>query len=321
MVENVGKKILSYTITACLIIGLGAGVFIISDYTESDENMIIDNSGDIEIHHIDVGQADSTLIKSTTNETILIDTGDWRQDGEEVIHYLESKDIDRIDHLIATHGHADHIGGHSSIIEVYEDEKDGIRNIYDSGVPHNSNTYEDYLDTVDEYDHELLIIEEGDTIPINDSNVNVNVLNPPEGESGSDLHYNSVAISIDYNNFTYLNTGDAEFEAEERMVEEYGSELESDVYQAGHHGSNTSSSDVFMNEVQPSYTIISSGFDSRYGHPHADVLKTLDNMNIETYWTGSHGSTVFVTDGDEIRIETEKESSTDPREILDLKPN
>jgi competence protein ComEC len=283
------------------------------DDTQSPETAV---EGELELHHIDVGQADSTLIVTPENETILIDTGDWRPAGEGVIAYLEDLGIDRIDHLVATHGHADHIGGHAAIIEHFEEENNGIGAIYDSGVPHDSQTYENYLDAVEEYDHELLIVEEGDELPLDSEDVEVLVLNPPDGESGDDLHYNSVALRITFGEFSYLTTGDAEEDAEQRMVEEWSDELTVDVYQAGHHGSSTSSTPSFLDEVDPEIAVISSNLDSQYGHPHDEVLETFDEHGIETYWTGVHGDIVITTDGNSIETTPEQAFSTDPLDHL-----
>ena len=195
------------------------------------------------------------MLRTPEGETILIDTGDWRQDGSGVIEYLDVHDIDRIDHLIATHGHADHIGGHAAIIEEFETNRDGIGAVYDSGVPHTSQTYENYLDAVDEHNLELLIVEEGDQLPIEEKAVSGLVVNPPEGDSGDDLHYNSVSVVFEFGEVRYLTTGDAETEAEARTVEEWADELDADIYQAGHHCSSTSSSPTFMDAVAPEFAI------------------------------------------------------------------
>ncbi|MCU4926886.1 MBL fold metallo-hydrolase [Halobacteria archaeon AArc-dxtr1] len=277
--------------------------------------------GELEIHHVDVGQADSTLLVTPDGETILVDTGDWRQDGADVIDALESAGIDRIDHLVATHAHADHIGGHAAVIEHFETEHDGVGAIYDSGVPHDSATYESYLDAVEAYGHELLIVEEGDTLPIDDEAVTADVVNPPSGESGGDLHYNSVALVVEFGEVRYLTTGDAEADAEERLVDERGDEIDADIYQAGHHGSATSSTPDFVDAVDPEIAVISSGYDSQYGHPHDDVVERFADRGIETYWTGVHGDIVLTTDGESIEVSTSQSFSTDAADLLDETPD
>ena len=276
--------------------------------------------GELELHHIDVGQADATLIITPAGETILIDTGDWRQSGDGVIEYLETEDIDRIDHLVATHGHADHIGGHDAIIEWAETEGNGIGAAYDSGVPHTSQTYDRYLDAVEDHDVELLIVEEGDELPI-DGAVEALAVNPPAGDSGSDLHDNSLALVIEYGEFTYVTTGDAETAGETHMVDEWESDLDADVYQAGHHGSRTSSTEPFLDAVAPEMVVISSAYDSQYGHPHDDVLETFAERDVETYWTGVHGDVVVTTDGEgETTVATREAFSSDAADLLAEKP-
>lgn len=277
--------------------------------------------GDLELHHIDVGQADATLIITPAGETILIDTGDWRPAGEQVIAYLESLGIDRIDHLVATHPHADHIGGHAAIIEWAETEGDGIGAAYDSGVPHTSATYERYLDAIETYDVDLFIVEEGDELPLEDEDVTALILNPPRGDSGDDFHFNSVSIVIEFGEFRYVTTGDANANAEARMVEEGAGEVDADVYQAGHHGSSTSSTRSFVEAVSPDIAVISSDYDSQYGHPHDEVLKLFAEMGIQTYWTGVHGDIVVTTDGTNITVEPSEGFSTDPMDHLSEKPS
>lgn len=238
-----------------------------------------------------------------------------------MIAYLEAHDIDRIDHLIATHAHADHIGGHAAMIEWAETEGDGIGAAYDSGVPHTSNTYDRYLDAIEDYDVELFIVEEGQELPLESDDLDGLFMNPPAGDSGDDLHFNSVAIVFEFGDFAYLTTGDAETDAEERMADEWADELDGiDAYQAGHHGSSTSSTPTFMDVVEPTYATISSDLDSPYGHPHDEVLEQFDDRGIDTYWTGVHGDIVLRTDGESVTIETEHDFSSDPADLLEEKP-
>jgi len=285
-----------------------------------DANGATDADGSLELHHIDVGQADATLLVAPGGETMLIDTGDWRDDGEPVIAYLEAQGIDRIDHLVATHAHADHIGGHAALIEHFEEHGDGIGAAYDSGVAHDTQTYENYLDAIEAFDVELFEVIEGDELPFD--GVDVTVLNPPAEDGGTDLHYNSVTLAIEFGEFRYLTTGDAEADAEERLLEAWPDELEADLYHAGHHGSSTSSTEPFVSAVAPEMTVISSAFESQFGHPHDEVLERFADHGVETYWTGIHGDIVFVVDGaGDVSVETDADEPTDADEIAALAPD
>ncbi|PGF14375.1 MBL fold protein [Natrinema sp. CBA1119] len=236
----------------------------------------VGSDGDLEIHHIDVGQADSTLVVAPSGETMLIDSGYWRQDGSGVIAYLEEQGITRIDHLVTTHAHADHIGGHAEVINHFETNGDGVGAVYDPGVPATSQTYEDYLTAIDEHNVDLYEVAEGDSIAFGDATVQF--LNPPENKSNDDLNDNSLAFTIEYGETTYLTTGDAEAAVEERMVAKWGDQLDADIYQAGHHGSSTSSTQPFIDIVDPKTAVISSGYDSQYDHPHDEVLQRFGEM-------------------------------------------
>ena len=274
--------------------------------------------GTLEIHHIDVGQADATLLLEPTGETMLVDSGDWQQDGKPVLDYLENRTVDRIDHLVATHGHADHIGGHDTIIDHFEAERDGIGAAYDSGIAHSSNLYVRYLDAIEECDVDLFAVEAGDRFEFGAGTVEV--YNPPADASNSDLHYNSVTLRIEFGDVTYLTTGDAEAAAEQRMVNEHEGELDAHTYQAGHHGSSTSSTAPFMDASTPAVAIVSSAYDSSYEHPHDDVLEDFADRGLETCWTAVHGDVVLTTDGDDYDLETERTASTDAEDLLEEKP-
>ncbi|PCR89540.1 ComEC/Rec2 family competence protein [Natrinema ejinorense] len=276
-----------------------------------------DVSGDLEIHHIDAGQADSTLVVTPADETILIDTGSYRDDGQAVIDYLESRDIQRIDHLVATHGHADHIGGHPEVIEYLEEEGEGVGAAYDSGVPHTTATYDSYLDTIEAYDVRLFEVVAGDTLPLEDDALEATVLNPPEDGQGDGVDENGVVLSVAFGGFTYLTSGDIGAKTERRVVEDHGDDLAADAYQAGHHGSSTSSSAPFLETVDPAVAIVSSAHDSQYGHPHDEVLEAFDDRGIETYWTGVHGDIVLTSDGSDISVDTERDAPTDPGALLE----
>ena len=274
--------------------------------------------GELQIHHIDVGQADATLLIEPGGETMLIDSGDWRNDGADVLAYLDAHGIDRIDHLVATHAHADHIGGHEAVIDHFEEQGDGIGVAYDSGVVHTTGTYNRYLDAIERHEVPLLQVEEGDSFAFGDANVTI--YNPPAGDSGSDLHYNSVVLKVEFGSFAYLTTGDAEDDVESRIVEAFGGELNATVYQAGHHGSSTSSTATLLDVVTPEVAVISSAYDSQYGHPHDEVLERFAGRGIETYWTGVHGHVVVTTNGESVVVHPAHDEPTDAAILLEMKP-
>jgi Predicted hydrolase (metallo-beta-lactamase superfamily) len=204
------------------------------------------------------------------------------------------------------------------VIEQFETEHDGIGFVYDSGVSHTTQTYEDYIDAVETYGKDLLLVEEGEQLPV--AGVDVFVLNPAAGDSGDDIDYNCVALQVEYDGVTHLMTGDAGSDAEQRMVSEWGTRLPSDIYQVGHHGSSTSSSELFVETVDPNIGVVSSAYDSQFGHPDDEVLVRFDEFDIETYWTGVHEETTATVDGT-VTTEPDIAFSTDPLELLAEKPD
>lgn len=201
------------------------------------------------------------------------------------------------------------------MIETYETDRDGIGEVWDPGVAHTSNTYERYLDAIEEHDVTLIDAREGDEVPI--GGVDAELYNPPADPDTDDLHYNSLTIGIDHGTATFLFTGDAEIDAETRMVEAHGDDLDADVYHAGHHGSNTSSTDAFLEAVAPQVTIVSADYDSQYGHPHEEVLERFGAHGIDAYWTGVHGTIVFESDGETITTSTVSDATADPLTLRD----
>jgi competence protein ComEC len=272
--------------------------------------------GTLKVHNINVGQSSSTLVVGPTGETMLIDTGDYNDDGEYVLKYLKRHNIDRIDHLVVSHNDADHIGGTAAVIEYYETEADGIGAIYDPGIAASTNTYEEYLDAVEEHDVTLYQTREGDSISF--EGVDVDVLGPPDPYLESEArNENSIVLRLQYGDVSFLWTGDAEDDQEAYLVEEYGNELDSTIYKAGHHGSSSSSGGALLDAAQPEAVIISSAYDSRYDHPNEEVLQRLADRSIPTYWTATHGTTVLVTDGGGVSIRTQQDATTDSLSLRD----
>ncbi|AQL42085.1 competence protein [Halorientalis sp. IM1011] len=273
-------------------------------------------NGSVSVHFINVEQGSSTLIVGPTNETILIDSGDWRDDGEDVLEYLRANDIDRIDHLVTTHADADHIGGHAAVIEYFETEADGVGAVYDPGITSSSQTYERYLDAVEAHNVTLYETRAGDGISFDGASVDV--LAPPESYVASgDRNENSIVLRVAHGGSSFLLPGDAGPEGEEYLVDEYDSALNVSVLQAGHHGSDTSSSAALLDAATPRVAVISSAYDSQYGHPDEAVLERFAARSIQTYWTATHGDIVLTSNGTAIAVATQETAPTSAVELRD----
>jgi len=275
--------------------------------------------GTLDVHFINVGQSVSTLVVGPTGETMLIDTGHYNDDGAYVLAYLERHDVDRIDHLVVSHNDADHIGGNAAIIEHFETEADGIGAVYDPGIAASTRTYERYLDAVAAHDVTLYETREGDRIRF--EGVDVAVLGPPDPYLESEArNENSIVLRLTYGETSFLFPGDAEADQEAYLVETYGDGLRSTVLKAGHHGSASSSTGPFLDAVRPEAVVVSSAYDSRYGHPADETLRRLADRSPSTYWTATHGDVVLVSDGRGVAVRTQAAAPTAPLDLREGAP-
>ncbi|MCU4719677.1 lamin tail domain-containing protein [Halapricum hydrolyticum] len=275
--------------------------------------------GSLQIHFINVGQSTAIFLESTSNETMLIDTGDYRTDGEAVLQYLQNHDVQRIDHLVTSHSDADHIGGHAAVINYFETEAEGIGAVYDPGLASSSQTYQDYLDAVETHDVDLFEVRAGDTVPF--EGASIQILSPPEEYLANGArNENSIVLHVSHGSFQFLTTGDGEQAAEEYLVETYGTELNADLFKTGHHGSDSSSSPALLEATSPQVAIISSAYDSQYGHPHEEVLQRLATRDIDTYWTAVHGTIVVTSSGQSFSVATQASAPTDTLQLRQADP-
>ncbi|WP_254535018.1 lamin tail domain-containing protein [Halomarina litorea] len=271
-------------------------------------------NGTFSVHFINVGQSSATLVVAPSGETVLVDTGDFTDRGEDVLDYLRARGIDRIDHLVTSHADADHIGGHAAVIEYFETEGEGVGAVYDPGIAASTRTYERYLDAVEQYDVPLYLTLAGDEIPV--AGLNVSVLAPPEDYlAGEARNENSLVLRVDYREASVLLTGDGEDEAESYLVANHREALNVTVLAAGHHGSRSSSSAAFLEAASPQVITVSSAYDSRYGHPHEEVLRRLAALSVPVFWTATHGDTVVASDGRNVTVYTQRTAPTAPLDL------
>lgn len=271
-------------------------------------------NGTLEVHFVNVGQSVATLLIGPTGETMLIDTGHFTDDGEYVVDYLQRLGVERLDSLVVSHADADHIGGNAAVIEYFETEGDGVGAIYDPGVPASTQTYEEYLDAVERYDVQLYQTRAGDSIPFD--GVETAVLGPPEAlRAGGDRNENSLILRVAVGATSFLFTGDAEDDQEAALVERYDRKLNVTVLKTGHHGSESSTGDALLDAATPKTVVVSSAFDSQYGHPSEATLDRLAQRSIPTYWTATHGTVVLTSDGRAVEIATQSAAPTEPARL------
>lgn len=264
-----------------------------------------------DLYHLDVGQADSSILRTPDNETIVIDSGNGGFITRLALDVLE---VDKIDALIATHAHTDHIGGHEYLINEFENNRKGVGRVYDNGVSTGSQTYINYIDTVDSFGIPLILPREGDTLPIDGATLDV--LNPGPGDLNEIQHDNCVTIKATSKDSgtRWLQTGDANLTAEGRMLDSSIVDVSAEIYNAGHHGASNSTSQAFLDAVAPTHGIISAPIDSQFDHPEAETLNKLDAKNIPVYWTAKHGA-IDTRAADPPTFDPESTFSTDPADF------
>lgn len=239
----------------------------------------------LEVHYVDVGQGSATLIKSG-DHAMLIDAGDSDQ-GTKIQLYLTKQGVENLDYLVLTHPDADHIGGAPVIITKF-----GIGQLFLSNYEKDNKTTQKVRDVMQYKGLTASDCQVGDTYTL--GNASFTILAPVK--EYADSNNASIALMVQNGNNRFLFTGDCEAEAEADLIAS-GADLSADVYLAGHHGSDTASSQAFMDAVSPTYAVISCGEGNSYGHPHAEVLNRFRSMGIQVFRTDEQGSVVAESDG------------------------
>lgn len=241
----------------------------------------------LKVHTIDVGQGDSIFIELPNTQAMLIDAGTNASD-DIVCAYIKGLGYEKIDYLIGTHPHEDHIGGLDTVIKTFD-----IGNIYMPKASANTKTFEDVLTAIKDKGLSITTAKAGVSIlNSEDPALSINIVAPNQAEY-ADLNNYSAVIKLTYGDTSFLFTGDAETLSEKEIT----GDISADVLKAGHHGSDTSSSPEFVSRVAPKYVLISVGTGNKYGHPVQSVLDTFDSIGAEVFRTDLLGSIVTVSDG------------------------
>ena len=249
-------------------------------------------SGTLEVYFFDVGQGDSELIRLPGGENILIDAGTSSTE-DELVGELRSLGAETLDLVVATHPHADHIGGMAAVIDAFDVRQVVMPRVSESDTP-TTKTYENLLQSIADKGLTITPAEPGDEL-LSSGGAVLTVL-APNGEDYGDLNNYSVVLRLTYGEDSFLFTGDAEEASEEEMLS-LDWPLTATVLKCGHHGSETSTSPFFLDAVSPQYAVISCGVDNDYGHPDAVTLEKLEAAGAEVFRTDRQGTILASTEG------------------------
>ena len=270
------QKILYLALTASVLLGctLSAPV-----------PALASNPDKMDVHFIDVGQGDATLV-TCGDHAMLIDTGDDSK-GTAIQNYLQKQKITKLDYLILTHPDADHIGGAPVILTKFD-----ISRVFVSNYEKDNKTYQKLIQALDNKQLKALTPKVNSKYTLETSTITI--LAP--GKEYDNPNDASIALLLKNGSTSFLFTGDAGEDAEADILKTDIS-LSADVYKVGHHGSKYSTSKELIKAADPTYAVISCGEGNSYGHPHAETLNTLRTNGVKVYRTDEDGTIIASTDG------------------------
>ena len=261
-----------------------------------------DNAGAIpadssfSIHYIDVGQADAALVECD-GHYMLIDGGN-KADSNVIYSVLRNAGVPKLDIVVGTHAHEDHIGGLPGAFNYTTADLTLCPT-----TNYDSDAFSDFKKYADKSGGGITVPSVGDTYTLGSSTVTILGVN-----DGNDTNDTSIVLKITYGSTAYIFTGDAERETEQAILNR-GADLSATVLKVGHHGSDTSTTYPFLREIMPAYSIISVGKGNSYGHPTDDTLSRLRDADVTVYRTDLNGDIYLTSDGQTVSITTDKSAS------------
>ena len=250
-------------------------------------------TGTLKVSYIDVGQADSILIQQGSS-SMLIDAGN-NEDSNTVKNYISNQGITKLDYVIGTHPHEDHIGGMDYIINSFK-----IGKIYMPKATANTKTFRDVASAIKGKGLKVTAPVVGQIFKV--GNATATIL-APNSSGYEDLNNFSIVIRVTFGSSSFMFDGDGEDVSENEMLAK-GLNVSADVLKVGHHGSNSSTTEAFLNKVNPKYAVISVGKDNSYGHPHKSTMDKLKAKGIKVYRTDENGTIVATSNGKNITFNT-----------------
>ena len=267
---------------------------------EKDNDKVVEYSG-MDLHFIDVGQADCILIVDD-EDVMMIDAGN-NGDDDVIVQYLEDLNIETIDHFVLTHHHEDHIGAADVVIDTFN-----VENLYMTESPATSKTYKDVIASINNAAIAPHYVEEPINFEFGDATID---MYPPFDINTKEINNSSIIVKVTHGEDEMLFAGDTEFAAEKELLTlDYN--FSADLFKASHHGSGGSNSYVWLKEVNPQYVVIQCGVDNKYGHPHDEAMSRFNDVGAIIYRNDTMGTIVATSSGNGITFDKEGIQPTRP---------
>lgn len=280
-----------------IILAVLAAAAILKFFPPGGSKMSPPSTGEVAVHFIDVGQGDCELIQYMSTG-ILIDAGET-PNGPKVAQYLKDAGITTLEYVVATHPHSDHYGGLAEVVKDFD-----VEHVLMPDVTSNDSSFQKLLEAIKAKGLKIETPKPGSALATAIGGLTLDVF-APNSASYSDTNEYSIVIKAAYGATSFLFTGDASSVSEAEMLKN-GYDLSADVLKVGHHGSTTSTSQAFLDAVNPSLAVIEVGKDNPYGHPNAEILDRLNKYGVRVYRTDLNGTVTMVSDGAKITVSTEK---------------
>ena len=302
--KHIASFILGILVTAGLVFG---GVYVYRQMGTTEKKAVISN--ELRVTYLDVGQGDAVLIQTPKGKNFMIDAGPEGALAKPLSKVLPKHSV--IDGFFITNPHADHISGMGHVLEKYK-----VQNVYYTGVTHTTPTFTKNFEKLKESGVAVTKVSKEQSFTTDDGVLfeilypNSDMTKETNWEWGNDgINDTSIVVQVTYGTKKFLFMGDASKVVELRLIG-LGFVGKTDVLKVGHHGSETSTAEEFIETIKPAYAILSLGEKNDYGHPHKSVLKTLAKYGVTVLRTDKQGSITINTDGNTLRVVPEFELRT-----------
>lgn len=298
MMKNLFFTIMSIIMVFCMTAcGMEAETYttVETDKTEKRiQESLPEAEGSFEVHYIDVGQADATLIMAD-GHNMLIDGGN-SEDSSLIYAYLQEHNVDNLEYMICTHAHEDHVGGLAGALNYAK-----VETVYCPVKSYDTEVFNDFIKYLNRQEKEITIPDAGTEFMLGSAKCTILGLNSEE----NDPNNTSIVLKVEYGQTAFLFSGDAEQSVENSILDK-GYDVGCTVLKVPHHGSDTSLSYRWLNAAMPEYGVISAGKDNSYGHPNEDTLSKLRDADVTVFRTDLQGDIICKSDGKNVSFETER---------------